>query len=220
MATTVKDRVSSKPNRFKIKNEDGSERYVTIERADEPTVEGTKINKALFDSISSEINSKCPIYHATNGNEYGLATDSNFGHARITSASTTTTGGALSMESATKLNNGLTNLLFRYTYSGIMSLVSPYYTYSYSSKIKTNVYVSGAFALDTRPSGVPSNVTIENTGITLLSCNTGNNSISTYLLKDGSVYRVVAIDPSGESYTSWNVNFSVDVIWKATSISV
>lgn len=50
----VVDRVPTYPNRIKITRSDGSSEYVTWERADEPTVEGTPINKALFDSILSE----------------------------------------------------------------------------------------------------------------------------------------------------------------------
>lgn len=51
----VVDRVPTYPNRIKITKSDGSSEYVTWERADEPTVEGTPINKALFDSIATDI---------------------------------------------------------------------------------------------------------------------------------------------------------------------
>lgn len=51
----VIDRVPTYPNRIRIKHEDGSTELVTWERADEPTVEGTPINKALFDSIAADI---------------------------------------------------------------------------------------------------------------------------------------------------------------------
>ncbi len=51
----VVDRVPTYPNRIRIKHEDGSTELVTWERADEPTVEGTPINKALFDSIAADI---------------------------------------------------------------------------------------------------------------------------------------------------------------------
>lgn len=54
----VKDRVSTYPGRVKITRADGSSEYVTIERADAPTQEGTPINKALFDSILSDLNDK------------------------------------------------------------------------------------------------------------------------------------------------------------------
>lgn len=51
----VVDRVPTYPNRIKITREDGSTELVTWERADEPTVEGTPINKALFDSIAADL---------------------------------------------------------------------------------------------------------------------------------------------------------------------
>lgn len=50
----MKDRVPTQPNRVKITRSDGSIEYVIWERADEPTQEGTPLNKAsLFsDSVS------------------------------------------------------------------------------------------------------------------------------------------------------------------------
>ena len=51
----VVDRVPTYPNRIKITRDDGSTELVTWERADEPVVEGTPINKALFDSIKADI---------------------------------------------------------------------------------------------------------------------------------------------------------------------
>ena len=51
----VVDRVSTYPGRVKLTRADGTVEYVTWERADEPTVAGTPINKALFDSIKADI---------------------------------------------------------------------------------------------------------------------------------------------------------------------
>ena len=51
----VQDRVSGKPGRYLMTMEDGSTQYVTLTKADEPTQEGTPINKALFDSIADDI---------------------------------------------------------------------------------------------------------------------------------------------------------------------
>lgn len=51
----VVDRVPTYPNRVRITKADGTSEYVTWERADAPTVEGTPINKALFDSIVEDI---------------------------------------------------------------------------------------------------------------------------------------------------------------------
>jgi hypothetical protein len=42
----------------KLTKTNGSSEYVTLERADAPTQEGTPINKALFDSIKDDIDSK------------------------------------------------------------------------------------------------------------------------------------------------------------------
>ena len=41
----VVDRVSTYPGRVKITKADGTSEYVTWERADQPTVPGTPINK-------------------------------------------------------------------------------------------------------------------------------------------------------------------------------
>jgi hypothetical protein len=54
----VKDRVSTYPGRVKLTKTNGSSEYVTLERADAPTQEGTPINKVLFDSIKSDIDGK------------------------------------------------------------------------------------------------------------------------------------------------------------------
>lgn len=54
----VIDRVPTRPNRIKLTSEsDGSINYYAWERADEPTVDGTPINKELFDSIGTDITS-------------------------------------------------------------------------------------------------------------------------------------------------------------------
>lgn len=69
----VIDRVPTYPNRIKITKEDGSTEFVTWERADEPTVEGTPINKALFDSIradlSNGLSANKTIYVSTAGSD-------------------------------------------------------------------------------------------------------------------------------------------------------
>lgn len=51
----VVDRVPTYPNRIKITHSDGTSEYVTWERADEPVVEGTPINRALFESIANDV---------------------------------------------------------------------------------------------------------------------------------------------------------------------
>ena len=47
----MENRVPTKPGRIKLTDDSGNSQYYTMERADEPTVEGTPLNKAtLFDS--------------------------------------------------------------------------------------------------------------------------------------------------------------------------
>ena len=67
----VVDRVPTYPNRIKVTKSDGTSEYVTWERADEPTVQGTPINKALFDSIVEDIglNANKTVYVSTAGSD-------------------------------------------------------------------------------------------------------------------------------------------------------
>lgn len=55
----IVDRQSRKPNRYKVTTDDGSSYYVTLERADEPTVEGTPLNAAtlnpLFETVDEAL---------------------------------------------------------------------------------------------------------------------------------------------------------------------
>lgn len=51
----MEDRQSAKPGRVKLTFDDGTVKYATLERADEPSVVGTPLNKnTLFDSRNSE----------------------------------------------------------------------------------------------------------------------------------------------------------------------
>lgn len=67
----VVDRVPTYPNRVKITKNDGTSEYVTWERADEPTVEGTPINKALFDSIAADVGliAATTVYVSSSGSD-------------------------------------------------------------------------------------------------------------------------------------------------------
>lgn len=67
----VVDRVPTYPNRVKITHSDGTSEYVTWERADEPTVEGTPINAALFNSIAADqgLASAQTVYVSTSGSD-------------------------------------------------------------------------------------------------------------------------------------------------------
>lgn len=65
----VKDRVSTYPGRVKLTRSNGSSEYVTLERADAPTQEGTPINQALFNSILVDIEGKVSkLGDSMNGN--------------------------------------------------------------------------------------------------------------------------------------------------------
>ena len=49
----MENRVPTKPNRIKLTDDSGNIKYYTMERADEPTTEGTPLNKAtLFSSVN------------------------------------------------------------------------------------------------------------------------------------------------------------------------
>ena len=49
----MENRVPTKPGRIKLTDDSGNVKYYYMERADEPTVEGTPLNKAtLFDSVN------------------------------------------------------------------------------------------------------------------------------------------------------------------------
>lgn len=45
------DRKATRPNRYKITPENGEAYFVTIERADEPVVEGTALNAATLNAL-------------------------------------------------------------------------------------------------------------------------------------------------------------------------
>lgn len=51
------DRKPTKPNRFKITRDDGSTYYVILERADEPTEDGTPLNAEILNAVMEDIES-------------------------------------------------------------------------------------------------------------------------------------------------------------------
>lgn len=59
----VVDRVPTQAGRYKMTLPDGSTQYVTMERADVPSVAGTPLNKALFDSIQTDLDGKASTTH-------------------------------------------------------------------------------------------------------------------------------------------------------------
>lgn len=54
MSNLFKDRQPVYPNRYKITDESGSSYYVTLERADEATVEGTALNATMLNKLLPE----------------------------------------------------------------------------------------------------------------------------------------------------------------------
>ena len=55
MSFNFVDRVSTYPNRYKVTKEDGTIEYLTLERADEPTVVGTLLNAETFNKAFGNI---------------------------------------------------------------------------------------------------------------------------------------------------------------------
>lgn len=59
---TITNRLPTKPNRWKITHEsDSSEEYVVLEHADEPTTDGTPINKATLEGIQNDLMSNTEL---------------------------------------------------------------------------------------------------------------------------------------------------------------
>ena len=56
MAVIFEDRKSNRPNRYKVTPDAGSEYYVTLERADEPTVLGTPLIAENLNAFYSDLN--------------------------------------------------------------------------------------------------------------------------------------------------------------------
>jgi hypothetical protein len=54
MATIFTDRQSAYPNRYKVTDDSGNSYYVTLERADEPTVEGTPLTAEILNLLVEE----------------------------------------------------------------------------------------------------------------------------------------------------------------------
>lgn len=100
MAEQFVDRKSTYPNRYKITRADGSSEYVTLERADSPTVVGTPLNAATFNGMMSGF-SESGHKHAA-----GDVTSGTFAAARIPTISMSKGG-----TSATNGSDGLKNLL-------------------------------------------------------------------------------------------------------------
>lgn len=55
MSIVFTDRESTYPNRFLVTPESGSSYYLTLERADEPTVTGTPLNAETFNALIADL---------------------------------------------------------------------------------------------------------------------------------------------------------------------
>ena len=58
MAERFEDRQPLYPNRYKVTRSDGTVEYITLERADEPTVVGTPLSATVFNGIIDEMEKK------------------------------------------------------------------------------------------------------------------------------------------------------------------
>ena len=45
------DRIAARPNRYKVTPDNGEPYYVTLERADDPLIEGTALNAAALNAL-------------------------------------------------------------------------------------------------------------------------------------------------------------------------
>ena len=100
MAVQFVDRKAANPNRYKITREDGTTEYITLERADNPTVEGTPLNAETFNEMMAGF-SETDHKHAA-----GDVTSGTFSTARIPNISMSKGGTG-----ATNGSDGLKNLL-------------------------------------------------------------------------------------------------------------
>lgn len=57
----MENRVPTKPGRIKLTDDSGNVTYYYMERADEPTVEGTPLNKATLFSVTNEELYQCSV---------------------------------------------------------------------------------------------------------------------------------------------------------------
>lgn len=85
MDITFVDRKSTYPGRYKATKGDGTSEYLTLERADEPTVEGTPLTAAVlngaFENVRNEIMSEIPEMPssgASSSSAYNYLDNSNF----------------------------------------------------------------------------------------------------------------------------------------------
>ena len=70
------DRKANRPNRYKVTPDSGNEYYVTLERADEPTVLGTPINAETLNALYGPHNTQSAFKMYASLNDIGLTAGS------------------------------------------------------------------------------------------------------------------------------------------------
>lgn len=95
MAISWLNRVPTYPNRYKLTKSDGSYEYVTLTRADEPSVEGTPLNAENLNAMQGEISD--------------AVTAANNAQTKANSAYTTASNAATAAANAQGTANGAKN---------------------------------------------------------------------------------------------------------------
>lgn len=175
----VIDRIPKTAGKVKIVREDtGEEISAIIERADEPTVEGTKINKALFDSIKSDMSvGFAPINHASTSSTYGLATSSLYGHVRNRLLSQSyTVGDALECREGTLMSEVASRNSITFTFMEASIGVRSKYRQSYTTSFPYSVSsYGGTYSL------VTANIRAIRTSDVILQDETFENAIKDHI---------------------------------------
>lgn len=83
MATNWVDRRPTYPNRYKVTKSDGSIEYITLERADEPTVIGTPINAENMNALEKGATAGLAAMPKAGGEFTGTVSTKNYFHFKI-----------------------------------------------------------------------------------------------------------------------------------------
>lgn len=107
----VRDRVPENPNQFQIKKADGSTEIVTITRADNPTVEGTPINRAVLMDMQGFFNgtTTTDVNTVTTNYDNGNVAVTTVSDGKIVSELTGSSGSVI-RRTTTIAENGITTL--------------------------------------------------------------------------------------------------------------
>ncbi len=97
MAEQFVDRQSTYPNRYKITKSDGTSEYVTLERADEPTITGTPLNAETFNGMIAGF-SKTGHTHGASEITSGTLTAARIPTISVSKGGTGATNGATGLK--------------------------------------------------------------------------------------------------------------------------